>query len=1058
MTEINSQDYWNKRFLSDWQEFGGGPQSRFFAELAVELMPAWFLSRIRSSRLTICDWGCAEGEGTAFLREALGVSVEGIDFSSAAITKAQEKFPAVSFTASNLLEQSQDWIVDVMFSSNTLEHFHSPWEVFDMLAKYSAKYVVFLVPYREQDRHPEHFAGFEAGGLPVSRSGLTLVHSSVADTRHRSKSMWPGEQLLAIYAVPQEIVDCGVSLADLQIDTEPPEIDSLARNLTSVSDRITLMEQSLISAINELARDRARHAEVEAELRLEKAERIRTQIQIGATRQALTRSNALIQESNAVIQELKETLNGANSQAADSKAAHLLLETALRNSQSAIDQLIHSKSWRYTRPVRVFSRLVTGRFGVGDRERFRALLFRNSEKTETPVEPVNRVPEAANSHQKSASSGEPVTHTNSNQAAVFSVPTCFLAGERTDKEDVFVWAVIDWNFRTQRPQHLSRALSESGHRVFYISNNLIDSIEPGFSVEPLNESGTLFQIHLNLTGAPSIYVNQPSSAQLIQLRKSLGALLSWTRTRKSLGLVQHPYWLLLVYSLPNSRTVYDCMDNHAGFGNNAASILESERNLISQSDLVIVTSDWLREEVSGKARSIALIRNAAEYQHFCNPPLEVFADEQGRRVIGYYGAIAEWFDVDLVRLVALDHPDCLVLLVGRDSANVASKLADVSNIRFTGEVSYAELPYWLYGFDICLLPFCVNPLTLATNPVKVYEYLSAGKPVVTVELPEMVQFNGLVSIANGPDRFSASVTDLLQSEPDSQMQMRRKRFAEEQSWTHRADSLEQALEGIREPKVSVIVLTYNNLSFTRDCLLSIESSSDYPNLEVIVIDNASTDGSRDWLGNWKAGISEAGHVRKLILNEQNLGFSAGNNIGLAAATGDFLIILNNDTYVTPGWVRTLCGHLRHNPNLGLVGPVTNCIGNEARINISYRSMPEMIENAMAYTRTHPGETLPLHNLAFFCVAVPRRVYEFIGGLDEDFGVGFFEDDDYCRRVTRAGFDIACAEDVFIHHQHSASFDKMENQKKLELFARNRAIYEAKWGAWTPHVYRSDVST
>ena len=121
-------------------------------------------------------------------------------------------------------------------------------------------------------------------------------------------------------------------------------------------------------------------------------------------------------------------------------------------------------------------------------------------------------------------------------------------------------------------------------------------------------------------------------------------------------------------------------------------------------------------------------------------------------------------------------------------------------------------------------------------------------------------------------------------------------------------------------------------------------------------------------------------------------------------------------------------------------------------------MPEMIENAMAYTRTHPGETLPLHNLAFFCVAVPRRVYEFIGGLDEDFGVGFFEDDDYCRRVTRAGFDIACAEDVFIHHQHSASFDKMENQKKLELFARNRAIYEAKWGAWTPHVYRSDVST
>ena len=100
------------------------------------------------------------------------------------------------------------------------------------------------------------------------------------------------------------------------------------------------------------------------------------------------------------------------------------------------------------------------------------------------------------------------------------------------------------------------------------------------------------------------------------------------------------------------------------------------------------------------------------------------------------------------------------------------------------------------------------------------------------------------------------------------------------------------------------------------------------------MDNNSTDGSRDWLTRWAEGRPDA----KLILSETNTGFAGGNNIGLRAASGDFLVILNNDTYVTRGWVRTMLAHFKRDPRLGLLCPVTNNIGNEAKIEIAYASM------------------------------------------------------------------------------------------------------------------------
>ncbi len=686
---------------------------------------------------------------------------------------------------------------------------------------------------------------------------------------------------------------------------------------------------------------------------------------------------------------------------------------ALRETARQFDMLRQSRSWRWTRPLRALARLATGGFGASDR-----------------------------AHLGKALGREPKLDATAHS----------LAPAREGLEDVFVWSVIDWHFRFQRPQHMAQALAQKGHRVFYLSNNFNDSASPGFQLDPLGCEGRLFQVHLNLEGRPPIYFGMPSPALVEALREGLAALLAWTGTTSSMSVVQHPYWSPLVRAVPAARVVYDCMDHHGGFENNAPAVLEAEARLVEDADLVIVTSVWLEQEVAPRARVTAMVRNAAEYDFFRDPPAKVFADPQRRRVIGYYGAIAEWFDLDLVRRVALAQPGCLVVLVGNDTGGAREALADLSNVQLTGEVPYADLPYWLHGFDVCLLPFRVIPLTLATNPVKVYEYLAAGKPVVAVDLPEMSQFDGLVRIAADAGDFVAKVGAAL-AEPAGSGRDARQAFAAQQTWAHRAEALDRALAELPDPKVSVIVLTYNNLAFTEACLFSLEAYSDYRNLELIVVDNASSDGSREWLSDWAAQPSAAGHARHLVLNDANLGFSAGNNVGLRAATGEVLVLLNNDTYVTPGWVRGLCNHLRADRSLGLVGPVTNNIGNEARIQITYADMPGMIRAAGTWTRSRPGALTPMRTAAFFCVAMRREVYEQVGDMDEDFGVGFFEDDDYSRRVEALGLGIACADDVFVHHHLSASFDALKADTKQELFERNRAIYEAKWGPWQPHAYR-----
>jgi O-antigen biosynthesis protein len=613
--------------------------------------------------------------------------------------------------------------------------------------------------------------------------------------------------------------------------------------------------------------------------------------------------------------------------------------------------------------------------------------------------------------------------------------------------DYVIWGVIDWKFRHQRPQQLARALADTGRRVFYISSNFRADRRAGFAVEDVTGDGNLFQVKLFLRKPQIIYSSCPDEKAIAQLRRGLGRLLAWSQSTRTVSLVQHPFWYQIASSLPNNRVIYDCIDDHAGFGNNSSEVLSLEHQLFKYSDLTVVTSGWLKEIASSHSGRVVLIRNAADFSYFQKKPRQIYSDPDGRPLIGYYGAIANWLDLDLVAAVAERFPYCTLLLAGADTIGARRRLAHYENIRFTGEVAYADLTYYLHAFDVCLLPFKIIPLTLATNPVKVYEYLGAGKPVVSVNLPEMAEFSGLVHIADSPDEFLSKIEHVLAENCDERAIQSRKQFSEGQTWKHRAtDLVENAEKSLYEPLVSIIIVTFNNVEFTIQCLESVEIHSDYQNIEVIVVDNASTDSTRDYLEKWAGSAS----ARRVIYNSENRGFAAANNQGLADARGEYLVMLNNDTVVTSGWLRTLYRHLKQNSDIGLLGPVTNNIGNEAKVNIKYKNLDQMHPAAAEYVRKNIGETFDLRTVAFFCVMLSRNVYDRVGPLDEAYGLGFFEDDDYCRRVQQIGLKVVCARDVFVHHHLSASFLKLDAQIRRKLFADNRKIYEKKWGAWVPH--------
>jgi GT2 family glycosyltransferase/glycosyltransferase involved in cell wall biosynthesis len=649
-------------------------------------------------------------------------------------------------------------------------------------------------------------------------------------------------------------------------------------------------------------------------------------------------------------------------------------------------------------------------------------------------------------HRRTGSSGMP------DVADLRSIAPRRTPDAQPRRQDIVILPIIDWHYRFQRPQQLAVQLAAAGHRVFYVRN--VFHGECDASVRLLQDR--VFEVTLPSPRPVNIYTEFLGGDVLEAFRQALDRHAARWGLADVLCVVDLPFWWPLASAMRDThgwRIIYDCMDEHAGFADTSHEMLSSEQALVAHADLVVASSRPLFERLT-HARQRLLLPNAADYDHFARAmqPVPGWLAALPRPIVGYYGAVAEWFDGVLLANIARARPAWNFVVIGNASSADLDDLRRLPNVHMRVEQPYEELPAMLQAFDVCIIPFKRSPLTDATNPVKLYEYWSAGKPVVATRLSELEQLGGDVHLASSVDEWLMAL-DMATGDSAPASAERRRAKARENTWAARASALVAGASPLH-PQASIVIVTYNGLEVTRLCLASVFDKTRYPSFDIVVVDNGSTDGTREYLTQLALDRAEV----RVVFNERNVGFAAANNQGAAMAQGDVIVFLNNDTIVSPDWLSRLARHL-DDPTIGLVGPVTNWCGNEARIAVTYHGLHELDAFAHDYTSGRLGRCVDIPMLAFFCVAIRRRLFEQLGPLDEAFGTGMFEDDDYALRVRDAGLRCVCAEDAFVHHWGRASFSKLDQDSYDALFARNRNYFERKWRRpWTPHQARSSADT
>lgn len=234
-------------------------------------------------------------------------------------------------------------------------------------------------------------------------------------------------------------------------------------------------------------------------------------------------------------------------------------------------------------------------------------------------------------------------------------------------------------------------------------------------------------------------------------------------------------------------------------------------------------------------------------------------------------------------------------------------------------------------------------------------------------------------------------------------------------------------------RCDIVIAVWNQPVFTKDCVESVISNTDDVDYRLIIIDNASNDETKNYLESLKGLL---GHKAMVVRNEKNLGFVKAANQGLRLSDAPYVCLLNNDTLVTKGWLSEMIAVAQAVPNIGLVNPSSNNLGQKP-------AKGEPIESYAAKLTEFHGKYVEIGSAIGFCMMVKRSVIEKIGVFDEIYGMGNFEDTDYSRRAVKEGFLCVRACGAYVYHREGSSFGR--DSVFDENFERNRQIYEFRWG-------------
>jgi GT2 family glycosyltransferase/glycosyltransferase involved in cell wall biosynthesis len=622
------------------------------------------------------------------------------------------------------------------------------------------------------------------------------------------------------------------------------------------------------------------------------------------------------------------------------------------------------------------------------------------------------------------------------------------------KYDVVILAIVDFDYRFQRPQQIAAQFAKNGHRVFWIS--------PTRFVPPENKQAyflhslrdNIWEVYLRGQQL-DIYAGELPPAAIPELQDSLHSFYRDLAISENLILVQLPFWRKMALTLRQEEggvLAYDCMDEWDSFDNMSEFNHAEERMLAQESDVLLVTAERLRRKFTDRGLAPVLVRNGVDYSFFSATANSARLAHIPKPIIGYFGAIADWIDLDLVYSLAKLRPQYSFVLIGQVFGRDTTALQTLPNVYLLGSQPYESIPGYLREFDACTIPFLLNEVTAATDPVKLYEYLSLGKPVVATDMAEIRICGELIYIAKGGAEDFSQCLDRCLTETADTLKNRRIEFAKQNTWAARVAAIDASVRS-KFPLVSVVIVTHNSERYITPCIDSILRNASYPNYEIVAVDNGSADSTPATLRRY-ASINA--HMRCEFL-PQNQGFAAANNVGAKLARGEYLVLLNADTIVTAGWLGRMLWHFQNEANIGLLCPATNFAGNEAKIASSYADQPSMEKFAAALASQNRHRRSDLAMAPLFCGMIRRDLFNQLEGLDEGYGVGMFEDDDLSAALHARGLRTVVAEDCFVHHFGQGAFSKLPPQEYASLFESNRSRFERKWHTrWQPHCLRPGV--
>lgn len=312
---------------------------------------------------------------------------------------------------------------------------------------------------------------------------------------------------------------------------------------------------------------------------------------------------------------------------------------------------------------------------------------------------------------------------------------------------MIVFSHLRWDFVYQRPQHLMSRLA-ARYEVFFVEEPVFGPGTPSWKVSQPSENLRICQPHTPVA-APGFHDEQLPSMQTL-----MDQLLDEFEIRRPVAWLYTPMALPLLAGLDAETIVYDCMDELSAFKNAPRQLLQREHALLKAADLVFTGGPSLFRAKRGRHHAVHCFPSSVDRDHFA-----AAADESAewaaqrplpRPRLGFFGVIDERLDIGLLERLALSHPEWQIIMVGPVVKIDSAELPRRPNLHYFGQQPYADLPRFLAGWDVCLLPFALNEATRFISPTKTLEYMAAGKPIVSTPVVDVAEpYSHIVRIGEG---------------------------------------------------------------------------------------------------------------------------------------------------------------------------------------------------------------------------------------------------------------------------------------------------------------------